>query len=141
MVLVLLACVATALGSGQDIIDDYTVNNGQITGCYTDAEFREALRIARTNDRLYGNAVDVIQEARATHTATEPGGTCEGAAVPEEAEEPGSGTGAGLWIGLAAAVGLIAVGAGLWARRTGGDDDPSAGDEGTGDDTPDPDRT
>jgi hypothetical protein len=139
---VLLACVATALGSGRDVIADYQ-SDGQITSCHTDEDFREALAILRADERLYGNAIEVIQEARATFTAG-PGGACEGAAVvAEPVVEEDSGSGAGLWIGLAAAVGLIAVGAGLWARRGGaGDDVPgdgSAGD-GSGDAPSDPSR-
>jgi hypothetical protein len=135
IVLVLLACVATALGSGRDVIADYQ-SNGQITACHTAEDFREALIILRADERLYGNAIEVIQEARATFTA-EPGEPCEGVALavdPVEAED--SGSGAGLWIGLAAAVGLIAVGAGLWARRGGADDDVSGdgpGGDGSGD--------
>jgi hypothetical protein len=132
IVLVLLACVATALGSGRDVIADYQSNNGQITACHTDEDFREALLILRADERLYGNAIEVIQEARATFTA-EPGEPCEGAvAIADPVEAEDSGSGAGLWIGLAAAVGLIAVGAGLWARRGGSDDDVSGGPGGDG---------
>lgn len=138
----LLACVATALGSGRDVIADYQ-SNGQITACHTDEDFREALRILRADERLYGNAIEVIQEARATFTA-EPGEPCEGAvAIVEPVVEEDSGSGAGLWIGLAAAVGLIAVGAGLWARRGGADDDVSGdgpGGDGSGDAPSDPSR-
>ena len=139
--LMLLACVATALGSGRDVIADYQ-SNGQITACHTAEDFREALIILRADERLYGNAIEVIQEARATFTA-EPGEPCAGAAAVAEpvVEEDDSGSGAGLWIGLAAAVGLIAVGAGLWARRGGADDDVSGdgpGGDGSGDGPSDP---
>lgn len=119
--IVLLACVAMALGSGRDLIADYKVN-GQITGCYTAREFRDALKIARADEVLYGNAIEAILEARATNTAG-PDGTCAAVSAPTPVEENDGGSGAGLWIGLAVAVGLIAVGAGLWARRAGDDDD------------------
>jgi hypothetical protein len=134
--LVLLAFAATGFGAGEDVIQDFQAD-GQINGCYTDAEFREALRALRADEVLYGNAIEVIQEARATNTA-EPGEPCEGGVPVEEASGEDSGSGVGLWLGLAAAVGLIAVGAGLWARRGGTDDGDSSADspdgDGTGDD-------
>lgn len=123
--LALLIVTAAAAGSGQDIITDYE-NNGRITGCYTAAEFREALRIARQDEVLYGNAIEVIQEARTTNLAR-PGQPCEPAlTAPEEAVDDEGGSGMAIWLGLAAAVGVVAVGAGLWARRGG--DGPSGGD-------------
>lgn len=132
--LVLLACVATALGTGRDLIEDYQLND-QVTGCYTAAEFSEALRILRADEVLYGNAIDVIQEARATNTRQPGEDTCEGEIVTDASDESGSGL--GLWLGLAAAVGLIAIGAGAWARRGGSSDDGSDGG-GTGADSPGP---
>lgn len=123
--LALLALTAMAQGTGRDLIADYEVN-GEVTGCYTDAEFREALRILRADEVLYGNAIDVIQEARPTHTRAEGEEGCEGEVAAEGTDE--SGTGLGLWLGLAAAVALIAVGAGLWARRGGSGGDGPAGD-------------
>lgn len=117
----LLTLAAVAVGSGRDVIADYQ-NNGRVTGCYSAAEFREALRILRADERLYGNAIEVIQEARSTNVAR-PGEPCEPAlTAPEEAVEDDGGSGMGLWLGLAAAVGVVAVGAGLWARRGGGGD-------------------
>ena len=123
--LAFLAVAAMALGSGRDIIADFQADQ-QITGCYTDAEFREALRIARADEVLYGNLIDVLQEARATNTRAPGEESCEGAVPAEAADESGSDL--GLWLGLAAAVGLIAVGAGLWARRGGSGGDGPAGD-------------
>jgi hypothetical protein len=131
--LVLLAWVAMAVGSGSDLIADYQ-SNGQVTGCYSEQDFQEALQELRADERLYGNAIEVIQEARATNVA-DADGNCPGAAEVEAVEDD-SGSGAGLWIGLAAAVGLIAVGAGLWARRGGAGegDGPGSGEDGPGDD-------
>lgn len=127
--LALLTLAAVAVGSGRDVIADYQ-NNGRVTGCYTAADFREALQILRADEKLYGNAIEVIQEARSTNVAR-PGEPCEPAlTAPEEAVEDEGGSGMAIWLGLAAAVGLVAVGAGLWARRSGDGDNRD-------DDTPD----
>ena len=146
MALTLLALAAAAVGSGRDVIADYGMH-GEVTGCYTAKDYRDALRILRLDEKLYGNAIEVNQEARTTNIAR-PGEPCEPAlTAPEEAVSDDSGSGIGIWLGLAGAVGVIAVGAGVWARRGGGgdDDDPSAGgtvdgsgtgDGGTGDGPP-----
>jgi hypothetical protein len=119
LALVLLATAGSALASGQDILNDAL--DGRVDACYSRAEFREALRLARDDQRLYGTAIDTIKEAELTNVAV-PGQPCgSGSTVPGGAVEEDSGTSAGLWIGLAAVVGLVAVGAGAWARRGGGD--------------------
>lgn len=133
MALTLLALAAAAVGSGRDVIADYELH-GEITGCYTAKDYRDALRTLRLDERLYGNAIEVIQEARTTNIAR-PGEPCTPArTAPEEAVSDDSGSGVGIWLVLAGAVGAIAVGAGVWARRGGGDDDPPAGGatDGTG---------
>lgn len=120
--LVLLALVATALGSGRDVIADY--QDGQINACYTERDFRDALRVLRADEKLYGNAIEVVQEARATNTIG-PDGTCEGASPPPApVADEGSGPGAAFWVGLVGVLGLVIVGAGVWARRGGSGDDP-----------------
>lgn len=127
--LALLTLSAVAVGSGRDVITDYQ-NNGRVTGCYSAADFREALQILRADEKLYGNAIEVIQEARSTNVARE-GEPCEPAlTAPTEAVEDDGGSGMGIWLGLAAAVGVVAVGAGLWARR-GGDGRDSGDDDST----------
>ncbi|MEQ9114147.1 MAG: hypothetical protein RID94_07820 [Miltoncostaeaceae bacterium] len=132
MAIALLALVGSALGAGRDVIADYQANGGQIVGCYSAADYREALRILRTDEALYDNAIEVIQEARTTNVARE-GEPCEPAqTAPDEAVEDEGGSGLGLWLGLAAAVALVAVGAGLVARRsTGGEGE--GGEDGPGD--------
>lgn len=130
MAVALLALAGSALGAGRDVIADYQANGGQIVGCYSAADYREALRILRTDEALYDNAIEVIQEASTTRVERE-GEPCEPAqTAPDEAVEDGGGSGLGLWLGLAAAVALVAVGAGLVARRggSGGDGEANGGD-------------
>ena len=125
--LLLLAVIATlaglvipaaALATGQDILNDFE-DNGQIDECYTREEFRAALRLARADERVYGNAVDALEEAQVTNVAR-PGEECS-AASGNTGEGDDGGVGIGVWIGLAVAVGLVAAGAGAWARRSQGD--------------------
>ena len=119
LALALLGASATALADGRDVLADYE-DNGRIDACYTRAEFQEALRLARDDQRQYGAAVDVILDAQITNVAR-PGEPCgaPGAttAVPVEDD---SGSGLAIWIGLAVAVGAVALGAGAWARRGAG---------------------
>ena len=104
-----------ALADGQAILNDFE-DNGQIDECYTRQEFQQALRLARADERVYGNAVDALEEAQVTNVAR-PGEECS--AVDGECEGDDGGVGIGVWIGLAVAVGLVAAGAGAWARRSG----------------------
>lgn len=115
LALVLLATAGPAVASGQDILNDAL--DGTVDACYTRAEFQEALQLARDDQRLYGTAIDTITEAQLTNVTT-PGEPCGTASTaPDDAVEEDSGGSALLWIGLAAVVGLVAVGAGAWARR------------------------
>jgi hypothetical protein len=117
-VLALLALSASALASGRDVLGDYQ-DNGRIDACYGRSEFREALSLAQDNQRVYGNAIDVIRDAMDTNLAR-PGERCTAAQqAPDRAVDDSDGSGAALWIGLAVAVGVVAVGAGAWARRGG----------------------
>lgn len=123
LALALLGLSATAFADGRDVLAD-AKDNGQIDGCYTRAEFRDALRLAGNDQRLYGSTIDLIKEARITNVAV-PGEPCGSArTVPATAVEDDSGGSLGIWIGLAVAVGAVAVGAGVWARRGGGRDEP-----------------
>jgi hypothetical protein len=105
-----------AVATGQEILSDFE-DNGQIDECYTRQEFQQALRLARADERVYGNAVDALEEAQVTNVAREDG-SCEGESPSTDAGDDG-GVGIGVWIGLAVAVGLVAAGAGAWARRSG----------------------
>jgi len=123
LALALLGLSATAFADGRDVLAD-AKDNGTIDGCYTRAELRDALRLAGNDQRLYGETVDLIKEARITNVKV-PGEPCGGVrTVPAAAVEDDSGGSIGIWIGLAVAVGAVAVGAGVWARRGAGRDDP-----------------
>lgn len=123
LLLAVLAAVAAlslpvvALADGRAILSDFE-DNGQIDECYTRGEFRQALRLARADERQYGNAVDAIEEAQVTNVQR-PGEECAAEAASSGEGDEGGGIGIGVWIGLAVAVGLVAAGAGAWARRGG----------------------
>ncbi len=119
LALVLLGSTVPALGSGRDILAD--AEDTRIDNCYTRAEFREALRLARDDQRLYAFAIDVITEAQITHV-TRRGTPCGSAsAVPATPVTPGGSGAPGLWLGVLAAVGVVSAGAGAWVHRRGRD--------------------
>jgi hypothetical protein len=119
LALALLGLAATALADGRDVLADVQ-DNGRVDGCYTRAELNEALDLARDDQRLYGSAVDLIRDARITNVER-PGQPCgTSVATADAAVEDDSGGSLGIWIGLAVAVGAVAVGAGVWARRGAG---------------------
>jgi hypothetical protein len=119
LALMLLGPAAFAVASGRDVLAD-AQDNGSIDACYSRAEFREALRLARADQRLYGVELEVIADAQITNV-TVPGQPCgSGRTVPAGAVPVDSGGWAGLWGGLAAAVVVIAVGAGAWGHRAAG---------------------
>jgi hypothetical protein len=118
LALALLGPSATALGDGRDVLADVN-DNGRIDGCYSRADLNEALDLARGYDQLYGVSVDLIKEARITRVER-PGVPCGSAVAAAGAVEDGSGGSLGVFIGAAVAVGVVAVGAGAWARRPGG---------------------
>ncbi len=122
IVLAALALPATALGDGRDILIDFQ-DNGQIDECYTPEEFREALTLVRNDQRQYGGAAEVLQQARITNVDV-PGEPCGDAQITGEeiADDDGGGSSIVLWIVLAAAVVLVGGGAAYWARRGGGTD-------------------
>jgi hypothetical protein len=109
----LLGVSATALADAREVLADVK-DNGRIDGCYTRAELREALALANDDERLYGEAVDLIKDAQIRHSG--PG--CNGnLTIPRRAVADDSGSGLALWVGLAAAIGAVAAGAGWWGRR------------------------
>lgn len=83
-----------ALGSGQQVLADYE-DNGQIDGCYTLADFEDALRRIRPDQQQYGAAVDVIRQAELTNIRR-PGGACGGtSASGASGDVPGAAATAG----------------------------------------------
>ena len=119
--LALLALPGTALADGRDILADYE-DNGRIDSCYTRAEFRDALRLLRDDQRQYANAPEVVSEAEITNVAHrgEPCGAARTA--PAAAVDDGSGPSSALWLGVVGVVVVGAVGGGVWARRGRGDE-------------------
>ena len=119
--LALLALSATALADGRDILADYE-DNYRIDSCYTRAEFRDALRLLRDDQRQYANAPEVVSEAEITNVA-HPGEPCGAArTAPAAAVDDGSGPVSTVWLGVLGVVAVGAVGGGVWARRGHGDD-------------------
>jgi hypothetical protein len=115
------AALAGAGPGGSAVLADFD-DNGRIDACYSRADFRDALRRARADQRLYGVAIDVIQQAQATNVAG-PDGSCAGEGGGPGAEGDDGDVGIGLWIGVVVALGLVAAGAGVLARRNGDADD------------------
>lgn len=113
--LVLLGMATSALAGGRDVLGD--AQDSRIDGCYTAAEYREALSLARDDERLYGGTIELIEQARISRVAR-PGRECAQAlTAPRTAVADDSGSPRGLLIGLALAVGVVSVGAGVLARR------------------------
>jgi hypothetical protein len=104
-----------ALGSAQQVIEDYQ-DDGQIQGCYSAQDFNRAVDELDPQAGIYEQARDIIRAAQ-LRCAKEGGGD-------------DGGSGAGIWIGIVVAVGLVALGAGALARRRGRED----GGGGTGGD-------
>jgi hypothetical protein len=116
LALALLGQAATALADGRDVLAD-AQDNGRIDDCYSRQELNEALDLARGDQRTYSVTVDLVKAARLTNL-TRPGVPC--GTLPVAAETPvqdTSGGSPGVWIGVAAVVGAVAVGAGVWAAR------------------------
>ena len=91
----------------------------RVDGCYSRAEFRDALSRARDDQRLYANAVDIINEAAISHV-TIPGQPCgSGRTVPPSAVPVASSGAATLWGAVALLVSVGAIGAGTLAHRRG----------------------
>ncbi len=107
---------AAALADGQDILDDFD-DNGQINGCYTVEEFNEALDLAQADERQYGAAVDIIQEARVTNIAVEGEPCGEEIAVAADSGDDNGGASIALIIGIVAAAGAAGIGAALFVHQ------------------------
>ena len=140
-----------AFGSGQQVLADYE-DNGQIDGCYTLADFEDALKRIRPDQQQYGAAVDVIRQAELTNIRR-PDGACGGTSaagassdVPggasttggtdagtgadagsEAADDGGGLSGAVIGVIVAAALAVVAFVLYLVIGRKGGDGgDPAA---------------
>jgi hypothetical protein len=108
--LVLLGPTGSALAGGQAVLAD-AQDNGRVDGCYSRTEFRDALRMARNDQRLYSAVIDTIEEARITNVAVDGAPCGSGRVAPGSATDVDAGGGAGIWIGALALVGLVGVGA------------------------------
>lgn len=139
-----------ALAGGRQVLADYE-DNGQINGCYTLADYEEALKLIRPDQQQYGAAVDVIRQAELTNIRR-PGQACgatsasgSSADVPAgdesaSAQDP-SGSGDGTieqvvdasHIAIIVAVGLALIGFVIYliASRRGGSGGDGSG-EGSG---------
>lgn len=101
---VLAVVPVLALGTAQQVIEDYE-DDGQIQGCYSNEDFNRAVKNLDPTDALYGTAAEIIRLAQARCAES-------GAASDDD-----GGSGAGVWIGIVIAVGLVALGAGALSRR------------------------
>ncbi len=114
--LVLLGLAGSALADGRDVVFD-AQQDGKIDACYSRAEFRDALALARDDQRLYADAIGTIKEGMISNV-TVPGQPCgSGRAVPQAAIPVSSSGATTLWGGAALLVAAGALGAGALARR------------------------
>lgn len=80
-----------AFAGGRQVLADYE-DNGQIDGCYTLADYEEALKLIRPDQQQYGAAVDVIRQAELTNIRR-PGQACGAtSASGSSSDVPGSDT-------------------------------------------------
>jgi len=115
MLLALLLTAPAALADGRDVLAD--AKDNRVDACYTRAELNEALRLARSDQRLYGVFVEIVQDAGIGNVKVK-GQPCGSALpVPSEAIDDTGGASPALWGALLVGVGLVGTGAGLLARR------------------------
>jgi hypothetical protein len=119
LALILAGLPAAAWASGADVLADYE-DNGYIDHCYTATDYQQALAMVRSDRQQYGNEVGEIQRAR-LQQLRRPGKPCRVPApvtssAPADAGDSG-GTSPFVWVGVAAAVGVVAIGAGAIVRR------------------------
>ena len=88
--LVMGAAAMPAFGAGQQVLADYE-DNGRIDGCYTLAEYEDALKRIRPDQQQYGAAVDVIRQAELTNIRR-PGGACGGTSASGSSSDVPGGT-------------------------------------------------
>ena len=142
-----------ALAGGRQVLADYE-DNGQIDGCYTLADYEEALKLIRPDQQQYGAAVDVIRQAELTNIRR-PGQACgatsaQGSSsdVPASAQDGADDATAGagqdieqdegglsaVAIAIIVAVGLAIIGFIIYliASRRGGSGGDGSGDGGEG---------
>ena len=98
--------------SGRAVLADYE-DNGQINGCYTMAQYEDALKLIRPDQQQYGAAVDVIRQAELTNLRR-PGAACATAiSTSAEAVQDDSGLPTAVWIIIVLA-GLAIIGVVAW---------------------------
>lgn len=113
--LMLLGLTGSALADGRTVLAD--AGDGHIDACYSRAEFRDALHQARADQRLYGTAIDTIQEATISNV-TVPGRPCgTGRTIPSRAVPVSSSGASTVWGAAALVVIAGAAVAGALARR------------------------
>ncbi len=105
--------------SGRAVLADYE-DNGQINGCYTIAQYEDALRLIRPDQQQYGAAVDVIRQAEDTNLRN-PDGACAAASATAVAIDDAEGdVPIVVWVIVGLAVGAVCAGAyGLYKKRKG----------------------
>lgn len=113
--LLLLGPTGSALADGQAVLAD-AKDNERVDSCYTRAEFRDALRQASNDQRLYGVVLDVIRDAQITNVAVDGVPCGSGRVAPGSATAVDAGGGPGIWVGALAVVGLVGLGAAGWAH-------------------------
>lgn len=116
-----LALCASAVADGRAVLADLK-DNEVVDGCYSDADFRDALRLARADQAQYGAAVDLIQEKQIA---------CSGGQVTpkpvDSADDGDAGVGpVGIAVLAVIVAGLGGVAYAAWARRRGPSDDADA---------------
>ncbi len=150
LVLLLGVLAMPAFAGGREVLADYE-DNGQIDGCYTLADFEDALKQIRPDQQQYGAAVDVIREAELTNIrrpgqacgATSASGSSADLPAGDTSTAPQDGSAAGdgaiaeaeggisaLAIAIIVAAGLALVGFVAYliaSRRKGGSGDGGAG--------------
>jgi len=118
MLLALLVTAPAALADGRDVLAD--AKDNRVDHCYTRGELNEALRLARSDQRLYGVLVEVIQDAGISNVKVKGQPCGSGRRVPSASIDDTGGASPALWGGLLVGVGLVGTGAGLLARRRRG---------------------
>jgi hypothetical protein len=98
-----------AFAAGADVLRDYK-EGGVIDQCYSDAEFNDALKLARKDTAQYGAAPDAIAEKQ-IECAENP------TAAPAATDSDGGGANTALWAIVVGALAAGAVAFGVAARK------------------------
>jgi hypothetical protein len=115
LALVLLGPAAVAVAGGRELLAD--AQDGRVDACYSRAEFRDGLRLARADQRLYGFALDAIKEAQISNVAVDGRPCGSRRTAPSRAVAVDAGATRGVWGTVAVVVIAGAAAAGLVAHR------------------------